>query len=81
MEDVQAIFEEISENVVFKEKLKNKEKNMNENFKNMERRVFDSLYNTNLEKINYELSKIDEPTLISGVGGSSVVSEFATKIL
>ena len=56
-------------------------KNMRENFENSERRVFDSLYNTDLERINYELSKIDGPTLVSGVGGSSVVSEYASKIL
>ena len=37
-------------------------KNMRENFENLERRVFDSLHNTDLERINYELSKIDEPT-------------------
>ena len=57
------------------------EKNMNENFEKLERRVLDSLNNTDLEKINYELSKINGPTLVSGVGGSSVVSEFASKIL
>lgn len=57
------------------------EKNMKENFEKLESRVIDSLYNTDLEKINYELSKIDGPTLVSGVGGSSVVSEYAHKIL
>ena len=57
------------------------EKNMKENFEKLERRVFDSLYDTDLEKINYELSKIDGPTLVSGVGGSSVASEYASKIL
>lgn len=56
-------------------------KNMEENFKKIKNRVFDSLYNTDLEKINYELSKITEPTLVSGVGGSSVVSDYASKIL
>ena len=57
------------------------EKNMKENFEKLERRVFDCLYDTDLEKINYYLSKIDGPTLISGVGGSSVVSEYASKII
>lgn len=57
------------------------EKNMKENFEKLERRVFDSLNNTDLKKINYELSRINGPTLISGVGGSSVVSEYASKIL
>ena len=57
------------------------EKNMKENFEKLERRVLDSLCNSDLERINYELSKIDGPTLVSGVGGSSVVSEYASKIL
>ena len=53
------------------------EKNMQENFLKLEERVFDSLSNSDLERINYELSGIDGETLVSGVGGSSVVSEFA----
>jgi hypothetical protein len=57
------------------------EKNMKENFEKLESRVIYSLDNTDLEKINYELSKIDEATLVSGVGGSSVVSLYASKIL
>lgn len=57
------------------------EKNMKENFENLERRIFNSLYNTDLEKINYELSNLEGATLVSGVGGSSVVSEYASKIL
>ena len=57
------------------------EKNMKENFEKLERRVVDSLYNTDLERINHELSKLDKPTLVSGVGGSSVVSEYASKVL
>ena len=32
-------------------------------------------------KVYYELSKINGPTLVSGVGGSSVVSEYASKVL
>ncbi len=56
-------------------------KNMKENFEKLEMRIFDSLYNTDLEKINYELSKIEGSTLVSGVGGSSVVAEYASKIL
>lgn len=57
------------------------EKNMQENFEKLERRVYDSLNSTDLKKINYELSRINGPTLITGVGGSSVVSEYASKIL
>ena len=56
-------------------------KNMKENFEKLERRVRDSLNNSDLERINYNLSSIDGATLVSGVGGSSVVSEFASKIL
>ena len=57
------------------------EKNMKENFEKLERRVIDTLNSTDLDRINYELHKIDGPTLISGVGGSSVVSEYASKVL
>ena len=44
-------------------------KNMNENFEKLEGRIFDTLYTTDLEKINYELARINGPTLVSGVGG------------
>ena len=60
---------------------KNYKKNMEYNFKKLNSRVIDSLYKSDLEKINYLLSNINDSTLISGVGGSRVVSEFATKIL
>ena len=56
-------------------------KNMKENFEKLEERVFDGLYHSDLKSINYKLSKINGPTLTSGVGGSSVVSEYASKIL
>lgn len=56
-------------------------KNMQDNFKKLDMRVYQTLENTDLQKINYELSKIDGPTLVSGVGGSSVVSQFAAKVL
>mgnify|MGYP004547931081 CR=1 FL=1 len=39
------------------------EKNMNENFKKLNNRVVDSLNDTDLEKLNYLLSKIKDPTL------------------
>lgn len=52
------------------------EKNMNENFKKLNNRVVDSLNDTDLEKLNYLLSKIKDPTLVSGVGGSSIVASF-----
>lgn len=57
------------------------EKNMQINFKFLKERVIDSLNNTDLDFIRYELSKISEPTLFSGVGGSSVVSEFGSKVI
>ena len=56
-------------------------KNMKENFLFLKNRVNESLNNTDLERINYVLSQIDGPTLVSGVGGSSVVSEYTSKIL
>ena len=57
------------------------EKNMQINFEYLDKRVLDSLEKTDLERIRHELSKIDNPTLVSGVGGSSVVSEFTSKVL
>ena len=57
------------------------EKNMKINFEFLKERVIDSLENTDLEFIRNELSKLDMPTLFSGVGGSSVVSEFGTKVI
>ena len=57
------------------------EKNMRDNFSKLNKRVMDSLYDTDLDKINYELGKIQSPTLVTGVGGSSVVSEYASKII
>ena len=57
------------------------EKNMQKNFKILKERVSDSLKKTDLEFIRNELKKIKEPTIISGVGGSSVVSEFVSKVI
>lgn len=57
------------------------EKNMKVNFDFLKARVIDSLDNTDLEFIRSELSKLSEPTLFSGVGGSSVVSEFGAKVI
>lgn len=55
--------------------------NMYDNFKLLEERVIDSLEKTDLEKIRYYLKKIDTPTITTGVGGSSVVSTYASKVL
>ena len=57
------------------------EKNMKTNFEFLRERVVDSLNNTDLDFIRNELSKLNEPTLFSGVGGSSVVSEFGAKVI
>ncbi|MBQ8659433.1 MAG: hypothetical protein IJ475_01155 [Bacilli bacterium] len=57
------------------------EKNMRVNFEWLERRVVDAIYNTDTEKIRYELRKINKPCIISGVGGSSVVSTFASRVI
>lgn len=56
-------------------------KNMKENFKLLESRLETTLSKTDLDKIRYELSKIKEPTLISGVGGSNIVSNYTSKVL
>ena len=57
------------------------EKNMKTNFEFLKERVADALDNTDLDFIRDELSKLSEPTLFSGVGGSSVVSEFGAKVI
>ena len=57
------------------------QKNMQVNFELLKERVVDSLNNTDLDFIRKELSKLNEPTLFSGVGGSSVVSEFGAKVI
>ena len=55
--------------------------NMHDNFKLLEERVIDTLCKTDLESIREELKKIRGPVICTGVGGSSVVSEFASKVL
>jgi hypothetical protein len=56
-------------------------KNMQENFDMLEKRISDMIHTTDLKKIREELSKIKGATICTGVGGSSVVSEFASKVL
>ena len=55
--------------------------NMHDNFKLLEKRVLDSLEKTDLERIKYYLERIKTPTITTGVGGSSVVSNYASKVL
>ena len=57
------------------------EKNMQINFEYLKKRVINSLDNSDLEFIRDKLSKLCEPTIFSGVGGSSVVSEFGAKLI
>ncbi len=57
------------------------EKNMKINFDFLKERVVDSLDHSDLEFIRKKLSELDEPTIFSGVGGSSVVSEFGSKVI
>ena len=54
---------------------------MNINFELLGNRVIDSLNNTDIDSNNKILKSIDKPTIVSGVGGSSVVSEFVSKVL
>ncbi len=55
--------------------------NMKDNFNMLTKRVFKSLSKTDLEMIKNILTNIKEPTLVSGVGGSNVVSNFLAKVL
>ena len=54
---------------------------MYDNFKNILPRIKESLDATDLKKIFDILSAINEPTLITGVGGSSVVGTFLARVL
>ena len=56
-------------------------KNMKLNFELLEKRVVDAIYQTDTELIRYELQRINKPTIVTGVGGSSVVSTFGGKVL
>ena len=55
--------------------------NMQVIFEYLKERVVDSLNNTDLEFIRYELSTLNEPTWFRGVGGSKAVSEFGAKVI
>ncbi len=55
--------------------------NMEDNYNKLKKRVFNSLSKTDLEKIKAILSNIKDPTLVSGVGGSNVVSNYLSKVL
>ena len=57
------------------------EKNGKENFEKLEKRVIEGLHDSDLDQMFYHFRKLDCPTLVSGVGGSSVVSEMASKVL
>lgn len=56
-------------------------KSTDEIFNDMRSTVIDSFKKTDLDRINYELSKISDPTSVTGVGGSKTVSDFASKVL
>lgn len=54
---------------------------MYDNFNLLEKRVIDTLTKTDLERIKEVLQKIKSPTICTGVGGSNVVSNFASKVI
>lgn len=58
-----------------------KEENMLYNFNKLEKRVFDSLSKSDLKEIKDILSSIKDSTLVSGVGGSNVVSTYLSNVL
>lgn len=55
--------------------------NMEYNFKYLKSRILDSILQSDLEEINDILSSIKDATLVSGAGGSFVVSSFLSKVL
>ena len=56
-------------------------KNMNDNFDKIQSKLIYTLNNSDTELIKDRLSKLKSPTLVSGVGGSSVVADFASKVI
>ena len=54
---------------------------MEECFGNLNENIFYSIENTDLDEFFATLDKIDGPTIVTGVGGSSVVATFLAKIL
>ena len=54
---------------------------MDDCFANLKRNILEGIENTDTESLFNELSKINEPTLVTGVGGSSVVATFLAKVL
>lgn len=55
--------------------------NMYENFDKLENRILDSISKSDLVLIRDILKQINEPTLVSGVGGAHVVSNYLSKLL
>ena len=56
-------------------------KNMNDIFGELKDTVCDSLDKTDIGDVNKKLKSINKPTLVTGVGGSFIVSDFASKVL
>ena len=56
-------------------------KNMNYNFNLLYERIIDTNKVSNLKTIRQQLASISESVICVGNGGSSVVSEFASKVL
>jgi hypothetical protein len=54
---------------------------MLENFELLNDRIIDALEKSDLEEIRNKLSNIKTPTIVSGVGGSKVVSNYVSKVL
>ncbi|HAB66006.1 MAG TPA: hypothetical protein DCE23_01430 [Firmicutes bacterium] len=54
---------------------------MYDNFNLLEKRVIDTLTKSDLERIKEVLQRIKSPTICTGVGGSNVVSNFASKVI
>lgn len=54
---------------------------MEENFLKLEKRIKETLHDTDLEEVFSILEQLKEPTICTGVGGSNVVSTFMSKVL
>lgn len=54
---------------------------MSECFRKLKPRIMDSIEKTDLEEVFAKLRELKEPTIVTGVGGSSVVSSFFSEVI
>ena len=72
---------EFKDVIHYKEFKNSFKKSMNDIFDELKDTVCDSLDKTDIKDVNKKLNGINKPTIVTGVGGSFIVSDFASKVL